>query len=109
MIIVKIILTVLPEKQLEFSQTLFSMIELTRKETGCLNYNATCDIEDNNRFNLLAEWETREDLDNHIRSTRFGVLLGSKTLWSEPMEIQILTVFDSEGIAAVIYLREKSD
>ena len=107
MIIVKIILNVLPEKQLEFTQTLLSIVELTRKETGCLKYTVTCDIEDNNQFNLLEEWETREDIDNHIKSNRFGVLLGSKTLLRKPMDIQILTVSISEGIEAVTSLREK--
>ncbi|MBT4289387.1 MAG: antibiotic biosynthesis monooxygenase [Deltaproteobacteria bacterium] len=109
MIIVKIILNVLPEKQLEFKQTLLSIVELTRQETGCIKYTVMCDIEDNNQFNLLEEWETREDIDNHIKSTRFGVLLGSKTLLRKPMDIQILTVSISEGIEAVTGLRGKKD
>jgi len=108
MIIVRIIMNVLPEKQLEFNQTLLSMIEPTGKEAGCLSYAVFCDIEDKNRFSLLEEWETREDLDQHIRSHRFGVLLGSKPLLCQPPKIQINTVSQSEGMEAIDAVRKKN-
>lgn len=101
MIFVRITMNVLPEKQLEVTQTLLSMIEPTGKEPGCLNYAVFCDIEDKNRFSLLEEWESREDMDQHIRSNRFGVLLGTKALLSEPPKIQIHTVSQSEGIETI--------
>jgi quinol monooxygenase YgiN len=107
MIIVRITMNVLPEKQLEFMQTLLSMIEPTGKEVGCLDYRVFCDIEGKGFFSLLEEWETREDLDHHIRSHRFGVLLGAKTLLSEPPEIQIHTVSRSEGMEAILSVRDK--
>ena len=107
MIIVRITMNVLPEKQLEVTQTLLSMIEPTGKEAGCLSYAVFCDIEDKNRFSLLEEWETREDLDHHIRSHRFGALLGSKTLLCEPPKIQINTVSQSEGMEAIDAARDK--
>ena len=107
MIFVKITMNVLPEKQLEVMQTLLSMIEPTKKETGCLSYVALCNLEDENSFSLLQEWETHEDMDHHIRSYRFGVLLGTKTLLHEPPEIQICTVSQSEGMDAVHAARKK--
>ena len=107
MIIVRITMNVLPEKHLEFTQTLLSMIEPTEKEAGCLSYAVFSDIEDKSLFSLHAEWETREDLDHHIRSHRFGVLLGSKTLLYEPPNIQIHTVSQSEGIEAIYAARDK--
>jgi quinol monooxygenase YgiN len=107
MIIVRISLNVLPEKQLEFTQTLLSMIGPMENEAGCLSFVVACDIENKNCFNLLEEWETREDLDLHIRSHRFGVLLGSKTLLYDPLKIQIFTVSASEGMEAVHSVRKK--
>ncbi len=77
------------------------MVEPTGKETGCLSYAFFCDIEDNNRFNLLGEWETREDLDNHFRSRRFSVLLGSKSLLRKPLDIRSYTISTVEGMEAV--------
>ena len=80
MIVVRIIMKVRPEKHKEVMQTLLSMIEPLGKESGYLSYGIFCDIEDKNVFNLISEWETREDLDNHIKSYRFSVLLGTKSL-----------------------------
>ena len=68
MIVVRIIMNVLPEKQKEVMQTLLSMIEPPEKENGCLSYGIFCDIEDQNVFNLISEWKTRQDLDHHMKS-----------------------------------------
>ena len=107
MIIVRIGLIPLPENQKEVMQTMLSMVESTRKERGCRSHHVLRDIEDENVFCLIDEWETREDLDHHIRSAKFGVLLGTKSLLCEPVKIQVFTVSDSEGIEAVNSVRKK--
>ena len=107
MIIVRIIMNVLPEKQKEVMQTLLSIIEPPGKESGYLSYGIFCDIEDKNVFNLISEWETREDLDHHIRSDLFSVLLGTKSLLCEPPQIEIHTVSRSEGMEAIDVIRSK--
>jgi quinol monooxygenase YgiN len=91
----------------EILQTLLSMIEPAKNEKGCLNFCAFRDIEDKNGFDLIAEWQTREDLEHFIRSGRFSVLLGTKSLLYEPPQIQIHTVSHSEGLAAVNTVRGK--
>lgn len=107
MIMVQITLQVLPEKHLELQQTLLSLIEPTMKEPGCLRYAILGDIRNTNSFSLLGEWKSREDLDHHLRSPRFGVLLGAKTLLCEPQKIWIHTVSHSEGMEAVQTARNK--
>jgi quinol monooxygenase YgiN len=107
MIVVRMIMNVLPEKHKEVMQTLLSMIESPGKESRYLSYGIFCDIENKNVFNLISEWETRKDLDDHIRSYRFSVLLGTKSLLCEPLKIQIFTVSNSEGIEAVNSIRKK--
>jgi len=88
-------------------QTLVSMVEPAGKEKGCLSYDVLCDLEDPHAFSLIEEWETREDLDRHIRSERFSVLLGTKSLLARPLEMKIHTVSHSEGVEAVKALRGK--
>jgi quinol monooxygenase YgiN len=105
MVVVRITLDVLPEKQLEVMQTLVSMIRPTGSEVGCLSCDVFCDVENKNRFSMLGEWETREALDQHILSHRFDALLGTKTLLDEPIKIQIYTVSMSEGMEAVEAVR----
>ncbi len=101
MIIVRIVMNALPEKQKEVMQTLVSMIEPTGKEKGCRSYEVFRDIEDKNVFGLIEVWETRDDLKRHMRSDRFGVLLGIKSLLCEPSKIRIYTVSHSEGMEAI--------
>lgn len=105
MIIVRITMKALMEKQTEIMQTLLSMIEPTRKEKGCLSYDVFCDIEGKTVFNLIEEWETGEDLDHHIRSERFSVLLGTKSFLAKALEMKIHTVSHSEGVEVVNALR----
>jgi len=107
MIVFRIVMNVIPEKQKEVMQTLISMIESPEKENGYLSYSIFCDIEDKNVFNLISEWETRKDLNRHMRSDRFSVLLGTKSLLCEPLQIQIYTVSGSEGIEAVHSARKR--
>jgi len=107
MIIVRITMTARPEKRKEVMQTLLSMIEPTLQEKGCLSYQVFQDINDENVFSLIKEWETREDLDRHLRTDRFGVLLGTRILLNEQQSIQIHTISHSEGIEAVHAARAK--
>jgi len=96
-----------PEKRKEVMQTLLSMIEPTLQEKGCLSYQVFQDINDENVFSLIKEWETREDLDHHMRTDRFSVLLGTKILLNEQQSIQFHTISHSEGIEAVHAARGK--
>ena len=107
MIVVRITMNVLPEKQKELVQTLLSMIGLMEEEPGCLGYALFCNIEDKNLLNLLGEWQTRKDLDHHLRSEIFSVFLGTKSLLKESHGIHIYTIHKSEGMEAVNMVRRK--
>jgi len=101
MIVVKIAMNVLQEKQKELVQTILSMIGPMENEVGCLSYALFCNIEDKNLLILLEEWQTRKDLDRHLRSEMFSVLLGTKSLLCDRPQIQIHTVSYSEGMESV--------
>lgn len=107
MTVFKITMNGIPEKHLEITQTLLPMIGATAKVAGCLSFRVFCDIEDKNRFNLLGEWETRTELDQHIASHQFSVLMGTRALLSQPLDIQIFTVSRSEGMDAISRVRSR--
>ena len=107
MIIVRITMNVLIEKRTEVRQTLLSLIEPTENGRGCLSCHVLRDIENKNVFSLIQEWETREDLDDHLNSDRFSVLLGTKSLLCEPQQIEIHTVSQSEGMEVIHAARNK--
>jgi quinol monooxygenase YgiN len=107
MIVFRIRMNVLPEKQKELVQTLLSMTVLMEKEAGCLSQTLLCNMEDKNLLTLLEEWQTRTDLDLYLRSEMFDVLMGTKSLLMEPHGIHIYTIHQSEGMEAVHTARGK--
>jgi quinol monooxygenase YgiN len=107
MIIIKIVMNAIPEKQKELVQTLLSVVRSMEMEEGCLSHTLLCTTENYNILNLLVEWQTRKHLDHHLRSKMFGVLLGTKSLLNEPHGIHIYTVHASEGVEAVNAARSK--
>ncbi len=106
MIIARTYLNALQEKQKEVMQTLLSMAEPPKNGNGLINYAIYRDIEDKNAFSLISSWETRDHLNHHLSSERFGVLLGIKGLLSHPIEIEILTILAVEGMEAVKVARK---
>ena len=107
MVIVRVKLHVRPEKVLEFTQTLLSIVELARKEVGCISYSFSCNVEDNYCYYLLEEWKSRKDLNRHLETSRFGVLLGLKSLLSKPLQIKIYRASTAEGMESVEKVRRK--
>jgi quinol monooxygenase YgiN len=98
MILVIIRMKVLAEKRLELSQTITSLSGSIGKEKGCRRCDICQSIEDENRLFLLSEWDTQENLTNHLKSEHFKVLRGAMNLLQEPYERIFHTVFHPAGM-----------
>jgi quinol monooxygenase YgiN len=83
---------VLDEKRMELSQTIASLIGSIRTEKGCRRCDFCRSMEDENDLSLLEEWDTRENLNSHLKSERFRVLRGAMNLLQEPYEMMFHTV-----------------
>jgi quinol monooxygenase YgiN len=95
MVIIFVRLKVRPEKRKELSQTLDSIVEQVRKESGCLHSGFYQDVESEYDFLVVEEWATQKDSDDHLRSDIFTVLMGARCLMSRPPEVVIHTVSQS--------------
>jgi len=89
-----------PEKRKELSQTLQSIVEKMRKESGCLHAGFYQDTENENDFLVVEEWATQKDSDDHLRSDIFTVLMGAESLMRRPPETVIHTVSSSTDLKA---------
>jgi len=68
-------------KQEEFIQVIRSVNELLKKQKGFKGSTLYQDMDNSNSLSLLQKWESQEDVDKHIRSETFRVLMGAlKTL-----------------------------
>ena len=89
----------------EFSQTMDAIVNQIRSQTECVKATLCQDIEDETSFILLTEWTARKDLENYIRSDRFGVLLGAGCLLEHPLSMEILPFPNVAGTEAVLAMR----
>lgn len=87
MILVSMHMKVSPAKRQELSQTIISLLSSIRKEQGCERCVFFQDLEDENIFCLLQEWDTRKNLEAHRKSEWFKVLRGAMNLLEEPGKI----------------------
>ena len=101
MILVVIRMKVLPEKRLELSQTIASLIGSIRAEKGCRSCDFYQSIENENQLNLLEEWDTQENFKGYLKSESFGVLRGAMNLLQEPYEMTFHTVFHPAGMKGI--------
>ena len=65
------------ERKDEVTQLLRSLIEPTRVETGCISCRLYQELRDPYVLTWVEEWETRDDLDRHLRSPRFKKILAA--------------------------------
>jgi quinol monooxygenase YgiN len=101
MILVIIRMKVLSEKRLELSQTITLLSGSTRMEKGCQRCDFCQSTEDENRFFLLEEWDTQENLMTHLKSEHFRVIRGAMNLLKEPYEEMFHTIFHPAGIGEI--------
>ena len=87
MSILTITLKVLPEKREEFLQSVHMLHKEIKNEKGFNSSSLFQDVDDDNRFNIVEEWETQDDLDNHLQSKLHKVLLGAVKVLCEQHEI----------------------
>jgi quinol monooxygenase YgiN len=101
-------MNVLSEKSMELSQTIASLSGSIRLEKGCKRCDFCRSIEDENRFFILEEWDTQENLMTHLKSDHFKVIRGAMNLLQEPYETMFHTVFHPAGMENIYGSRKGS-
>lgn len=94
-------ITVPPEKRKEVLQTLKEILGQIRREQGCVSCNCYVDVEAENILFFMEEWQSREDLDTHLRSSHFGVLIGAMKLLNKDPEIRFNTIASTSGAESI--------
>lgn len=90
MIIATVKMKGLEEKRREILQTLSGITEQVKLCKGCMGACCTQDISDPNTFYHIQEWQSRQDLTDHLNSTLFSALLGIKTILTEKPSVEFM-------------------
>lgn len=90
----------------EVLELLRSLRNPTRAEPGCVDCNVYQDMHNENVVVLEEVWESRMDLDRHIRSHRYRYVLALMEAASKPPEIRFQTISHTAGMEVVRAARQ---
>ena len=79
-----------PGNQVEINQSLKGIAAKVKKLDGCKDTKVYQDVDDENIFFLVEEWQKQRLLDDHMKSSLFGALLGTKGLLIKDPEIKFM-------------------
>jgi quinol monooxygenase YgiN len=97
MIISTLRIVTAPQSRAEVVRTLVAQLGPTRVQPGCLRCDLYRDVEDQEAFTLVEEWESQGDLDLRLRSEDYRCVLAAIELSQEPPVIHFDTVTRRTG------------
>lgn len=78
-----------PGKEADLRRVLLTLIEPTRAEEGCVQYDLHVHATDPSRFVFYENWTSREHLDRHLASAHLAAAIGTAGDWLvEPPSIE---------------------
>lgn len=84
------------EKLDEAKAFLLSLLVPTRKEKGCINYDLHQDNEMPTHFFLYENWESKADLEVHLKSPHLKAYFEvEKTLFEKPLDVTLAAQIES--------------
>ena len=105
MIIVTLRIKVPGNRRKEFLDSARLIIGPTKVQPGCISCNFCQDLDDPDAVLLVEEWESRENLEHHIKSESYRIILSLMDLAREPPEIKLNTISKTEGLEAIAEIR----
>ena len=79
-----------PKHNVEILQTLQGVADKVKKIEGCTSVVVYKDIQDENIFFLVEEWQKQRSMEEHVKSDLFAALIGTKGLLAKSPEIKFM-------------------
>ena len=79
-----------PGKQLEINQSVKGIAAKVKKLDGCIDTKVYQDVDDENIYFLVEEWENQLKLDDYMKTSLYSALLGIKGLLTKEPEIKFM-------------------
>ena len=97
----------MPGKRKELIQAATDILSKTRQQHGCRFHHLCQDLENDQRFIIIQEWDNQSDLDAYWCNERFGAFLGMFHLLKRPPDINIHAVSLTAGMETIKATRKK--
>ncbi|MDQ6649301.1 MAG: antibiotic biosynthesis monooxygenase [Actinomycetota bacterium] len=66
-----------PDKRTEMIKVLQAVAAESRQEAGCRSYRFLADIDDDNAFASIEEWESRQAIDEHFATAHVATMMAA--------------------------------
>ena len=86
MLTLRVLTKVDPEKRLEFLQAMKTFRQLSKDDKHSLYIN----VDEDDLYCLLMDWEGQEQLDEYLGSSRFQFFSGAATVLGEIVDAEII-------------------
>jgi quinol monooxygenase YgiN len=87
-----------PGKEDELRQALIGLIEPTRREAGCVQYDLHVEKNDLRHYFFFENWASQEKMDAHLASPHLKAFAArADQLLAEPLRIVLATRVDRES------------
>ena len=101
MIVCTITLTVSEKDRRKVISSLLPMIGSTRVQPGCQVCSMLTDVDDPRVLVLWEEWDTQKNLERHLRSSDYRLVLAAMDLSRDAPQINFNSVDTRSGIEVV--------
>ena len=101
MVITILHLKAAPEKRLNIIKTIHAMIGPTKAQSGCLHCELFGSTQNDDNLILLEKWESKETLNQHIKSDEFRKVLAAMDAACEPPTINFYEIEADAGLELV--------
>jgi quinol monooxygenase YgiN len=86
------------EKRTAILRTLGSMLGPTRAAAGCLQVRLYTDVDKRKTLFLVEEWESREQFERSLDTTKLNTIVAAIELSSEAPVVRVDAVEREEGV-----------
>ena len=87
-----------PYKTAEFENTLRFISRNFLNAKGCLGYSVHRDTEKENIYSVVGEWQTRQAMEKHFKTSDYEVLIGAARVLGENFEMNTAEVTKSGSL-----------
>jgi quinol monooxygenase YgiN len=105
MTIVTLRIKVPRERRRDFMDSAQLIVEPTRIQPGCISCRLYQDSDEPDVVLLVEEWESRKELDRHINSDQYRIILSLMEASDQFPEIKLNTISKTEGLEAIEAVR----
>jgi quinol monooxygenase YgiN len=105
MVIFRVRLKTRPEFRQNVIESLLRVLEATRAAKGCIACHAYRDAQDEDTVLYVEDWETQEDLHEHLRARPLKILLAVIDLSASCPDVRFDTVAMTKGMEVIAAAR----